>query len=91
MNVHAVVTCSKAGQLGIVVLSRSQEFTLNGPAMRQLQLPVAYPENCGVTVIGISNSVLRVVGDTTVMGRLTLQILVPCVVQTFAAARGKCT
>jgi hypothetical protein len=89
-KLHTVVTCSKATSLGIVTLSRAQKFTLTGPEMKVLQLPMQFPENCGVTAIGTSNSILRVVGKTTYLGRLTLQILVPCVVQTFSAARGKC-
>lgn len=90
-KLHTVVTCSKATYLGIVTLSREQKFTLTGREMKVLQLPMPFPENCGVTAIGISNSIQRVVGNTTYAGRLTLQILAPCVVQTFAAARGKCT
>jgi hypothetical protein len=78
-KLHAVVTCSKAG---FGTFSRGQQFTLTGPAMRPLQLPVAYPENCGVTVIAIGNSVVRVVGDTVYTGRVTVEILAPCVVQT---------
>ena len=85
VKVHAVVLCSKDGYLGTVTLSRSQRFTLTGPAMKVLQLPIAYPENCGVSAIGISRAF-----DGRFLGRLTLQILVPCTVQTFAAARGAC-
>ena len=85
VKVHAVVLCSKDGYLGTVTLSRSQRFTLAGPAMKVLQLPIAYPETCGVTAIGISRAF-----DGRFLGRLTLQILVPCTVQTFAAARGAC-
>ena len=85
VKVHAVVLCSKDGYLGTVTLSRSQRFTLTGSAMKVLELPIAYPENCGVTAIGISRAV-----DGLREGRLTLQILVPCTVQTFPAARGAC-
>ena len=85
VKVHAVVLCSKLGYLGPVTLSRSQRFTLTGSAMKVLQLPVASPENCGVTAIGISKAF-----DGRVQGRLTLQILAPCTVQTFPAARGAC-
>lgn len=81
VKMHAVVTCSIAGPLGIVTLSRSQRFTLTGSAMRELQLPVAHPENCGVTAIGIGHAV---------RGRLTVQILAPCTVQTNGALRGTC-
>jgi hypothetical protein len=72
VKVHAVVLCSKAGPSGIVTLSRSQRFTLTGSAIKELELPIAYPENCGVTAIGISHAY---------RGRLTMQILVPCIVQ----------
>jgi hypothetical protein len=85
VKVHAVVLCSKDGPIGTVTLSRSQRFTLTGPAMKVLQLPIAGPENCGVTAIGISRAF-----DGRLLGRLTLQILAPCTVQTFAAARGAC-
>jgi hypothetical protein len=85
VKVHAVVLCSKDGPIGTVTLSRSQRFTLTGPAMKVLQLPIAYPENCGVTAIGISRAF-----DGRLVGRLTLQILAPCTVQTFPAARGAC-
>src|SRR5580765_295752 len=85
VKVHAVVLCSKDGPIGTVTLSRSQRFTLTGPAMKVLQLPIAYPENCGVTAIGISRAL-----DGRLLGRLTLQILAPCTVQTFPAARGAC-
>jgi hypothetical protein len=80
-QVHAVVTCSKIGPLGPVTLSRSQRFALRGSEMRELRLPIPYPENCGVTVIGIRAEY----GD-----RFTVQILVPCTVQTLGALRGKC-
>lgn len=85
VKVHAVVLCSKVGYLGLVTLSRSQRFMLTGPAMKVLQLPIAYPEHCGVTAIGISNAF-----DGRVLGRLTLQILVPCNVQLTGALSGKC-
>jgi hypothetical protein len=85
VKVHAVVLCSKDGYLGTDTLSRSQRFTLTGSAMKVLELPIAYPERCGVTAIGISRAF-----DGRSVGRLTLQILAPCTVQTFAAARGAC-
>jgi len=85
VKMHAVVLCSKDGYLGTVTLSRSQRFTLAGSAMKVLELPIAYPENCGVTAIGISRAF-----DGRLVGRLTLQILAPCTVQTFPAARGAC-
>lgn len=85
VKVHAVVLCSKDGYVGTVTLSRSQRFTLTGSAMKVLELPIAYPERCGVTAIGISRAV-----DGRREGRLTLQILVPCIVQTFRAAHGAC-
>ena len=65
-ELHTVVTCSKAGYWGIGVFSRRDKFTVAVPAFRVLRLPIAYPENCGVTVIGMSDSVLRVVGNTVV-------------------------
>jgi hypothetical protein len=89
-KIHTVVACSKIEPFGIVTLSRAQDFTLTLPGMKVLQLPMPFPENCGVTAIGISHSILRVVGNTTYLGRLTLQILAQCTVQTFPAARGKC-
>jgi hypothetical protein len=78
-KLHTVVTCSKAGPFGIVTLSRTQVFTLTGSEMKVLQLPMPFPENCGVTAIGVSHSIQRTVGNTTYLGRLTLQILAPCV------------
>ena len=81
VKVHAVVLCSKAGPFGIVTLSRSQRFMLTASAMKELELPIAHPETCGVTAIGISHAY---------RGRLTMQILAPCIVQTLPAAKGKC-
>jgi hypothetical protein len=81
MKVHAVVLCGKAGYFGMATLSRSQRFTLADSAMRELQLPMVYPENCGVTAIGVSNAVVRRVGDTVYTGHLIMEILAPCVVQ----------
>jgi hypothetical protein len=85
VKVHAVVLCSKDGYLGTVTLSRSQRFTLTGSAMKVLELPIAYPERCGVTAIGISRAF-----DGRRVGRLSLQILVPCTVQTRGALSGAC-
>lgn len=85
VKVHAVVLCSKDGYLGAVTLSRSQRFTLTGSEMRVLELPMAYPERCGVTAIGISRAL-----DGRRVGRLTLQVLVPCIVQTSGALSGAC-
>ena len=76
-----MVLCSKAGPVGIVTLSRSQRFTLTDSAMRRLQIPMVYPENCGVTAIGISNAVSRRVGNTVYTGHIVMEILAPCVVQ----------
>jgi hypothetical protein len=85
VKVHALVLCSKDGYLGPVTFSRSERFTLTGSAMKVLELPIAYPEMCGVTAIGISRAF-----DGRVVGRLTLQILVPCTVQTSGALSGAC-
>jgi hypothetical protein len=80
-ELNTVVTCSKAGYLGIGVFSRRDKFTVTAPAFRVLRLPIAYPENCGVTVIGTS---------TAYAGRITVEILVPCIVQTNGALKGVC-
>jgi hypothetical protein len=56
---------------------------LAAPAMRVLRLPVPYPENCGVTAIGTSKSVVvHGAGGSAYAGRLTIEILARCVVQT---------
>lgn len=93
VKVHAVVLCGKAGYFGMATLSRSQRFTLTDSAVRELQLPMAYPENCGVTAIGVSNAVVRRVGDTVYTGHIIVEILAPCVVQRnggcVAEARGR--
>jgi hypothetical protein len=81
-ELHTVVTCSKDGPLGTVVLSRRDELTLAAPAMRVLRLPVPYPENCGVTAIATSKSVVVRRAGGTHSGRLTVEILARCVVQT---------
>ena len=80
-ELHTVVTCSKAGYFGIGIFSRRDKFTVTAPAFRVLRLPIAYPENCGVTVIGTS---------TTHAGRITVEILAPCIVQTNGALKGAC-
>ena len=80
-ELHTVVTCSKAGYFGIGVFSRRDKFRVTAPAFRVLRLPIAYPENCGVTVIGTS---------TTHAGRITVEILAPCIVQTNGALKGVC-
>ena len=72
-ELHTVVTCSKDGPFGPGVFSRRDKFTVTAPAFRVLRLPIAYPENCGVTVIGISHTVY--------MGHTTIEILAPCTVQ----------
>jgi hypothetical protein len=81
VKLHAVVTCSKDTLLGVATVSGQERFALAGPALRVLKLPVAYPENCGVTAIGVGNAA---------RGRITVQILVPCIVQTLGALRGEC-
>lgn len=80
-ELHTVVTCSKALYLGTGVFTRRDKFMVTAPAFRVLRLPVVYPENCGVTVVGISNSVSRVVGNTAYVGRITVEILARCIVQ----------
>ena len=80
-ELHTVVICSKAGYLGTGVFSRRDKFNVTAPAFRVLPLPIAYPENCGVTVIGTS---------TAYAGRITVEILVPCIVQTNGALEGVC-
>jgi hypothetical protein len=80
-ELHTVVTCSKAGYLGIGVFSRRDKFTVTAPAFRLLRLPIAYPENCGVTVIGTS---------TAHAGHITVEILALCIVQTNGALKGVC-
>jgi hypothetical protein len=81
-RLHAVVTCSKVGPGpgGHVVSSGRQEFTMTAPAMRVLRLPMPYPENCGVTAIGIASGFLHRVGNATA-AHITVEILVPCIVQ----------
>ena len=81
-RLHTVVTCSKALWVGVGTYSRGQRFTLTGSEMKRLQLPVAGPENCGVTAIAIGNSARQ--------ARITVQILAPCVVQTAGNLRGTC-
>jgi hypothetical protein len=83
-KLHTVVTCSKVGPFGVTIFSRRDEFAVTAPALRVLPLPVRHPENCGVTAIGQSNSILRRVGDTVYSGRITVQILARCIVQTNA-------
>jgi len=83
-RLHTVVTCSKASPVGLVVSSRRQEFTMTAPAMRVLRLPMPYPENCGVTAIGIASSVLHRVGNA-VAAHITVEILAPCTAQTNGA------
>jgi hypothetical protein len=78
---HTVVTCSKAGYLGIGVFSRRDKFNVTAPALRVLRLPIAYPENCGVTVIGTT---------TAYAGHITVEILASCIVQTNGALKGVC-
>lgn len=80
-ELHTVVICSKAGYLGTGVFSRRDKFNVTAPAFRVLSLPIAYPENCGVTVIGTS---------TAYTGRITVEILAPCIVQTNGALKGVC-
>jgi hypothetical protein len=80
-ELHTVVTCSKAGYLGIAVFSRRDKFTVTAPALRVLRLPIAYPENCGVTVIGTS---------TAHAGHITVEILALCIVQRNGALKGVC-
>jgi hypothetical protein len=82
-ELHTVVTCSKATGLGRRVFSRRDAFTVTAPAMRVLRLPIGYPENCGVIAIGIG----RIFSPR---GRITVEILARCTVQTFPAAKGKC-
>jgi hypothetical protein len=84
-NLHTVVTCSKAGPFRVGIFSRRGEFKVTAPAMRLLRLPIAYPENYGVTAIGIANSIPRRVGDTVHGARITVEILAPCIVQTNGA------
>jgi hypothetical protein len=80
-ELHTVVTCSKAGYLGIGVFSRRDKFTVTAPALRVLRLPIAYPENCGVVVIGMSNISIRRPGKNGYVGRITVDILVRCFTQ----------
>jgi hypothetical protein len=77
-ELHTVVTCNKEGPSGPGVFSRRDKFTVQAPALRVLQLPIAYPENCGVTVIGITHTVQ--------WGHMTIAILASCTVQT----NGRC-
>jgi hypothetical protein len=78
-KVHAVVTCSRAGPGGHVVSSRRQEFAVTAPAMRVLRLPMPYPEECGVTAMGIASSLLHRVGNAS--AHITVEILARCTVQ----------
>ena len=80
-ELHTVVTCTKDGPFGPGIFSRRDKFTVTAPAFRLLRLPIAYPENCGVTAIGISNSLRVVVGNTVQPGRISVEILAPCTVQ----------
>jgi hypothetical protein len=45
--------------------------------VRVLRLPTSNPENCGVTAIGVSNSVRRVAQGVVDVGGITVEILVP--------------
>jgi hypothetical protein len=82
-ELHTVVTCSKMGLLGPGIFSRRDMFRVRAPAMRVLRLPIAYPENCAVTAVGISKMFSR-------RWRITIEILAQCTAQTFPAAKGKC-
>jgi hypothetical protein len=80
-RLHAVVTCSRVGPpSGLVVSSRRQQFTMTAPAMRVLRLPMPNPENCGVTAIGVASDLLHRVGNAPA-AYITVEILVPCIVQ----------
>jgi hypothetical protein len=83
-TLHTAVTCSKFTPVGPVVSSRRQEFTVTAPAMRVLRLPMPYPENCGVTAIGIASSFLHRVGNA-LSAHIRVEILDRCTVQTNGA------
>ena len=70
-QMHTVVTCSKAG---VGIYSRRDTFVLWPSAVRVLRLPIGYPENCGVTAIGVIQPVSR-------RGVITVEILAVCIVQ----------
>ena len=82
-EVHTVVTCSKVVLGGPEFYSRRDTVTLTAPVIRELILPVPYPENCGVTAIAIRQLF-------SPRGSITVEILARCIVQTFPAAKGKC-
>ena len=70
-QMHTVVTCSKAG---FGIYSRRDTFVLWPSAVRMLRLPIGYPENCGVTAIGVIHPVSR-------RAVITVEILAVCSVQ----------